>query len=42
MSTISAGMYGMTMFQEVENFDFIPDTETIEILGEDFQVLFVL
>lgn len=41
MSTISAGMYGMTLFQEVEKFDFIPDEETIDILGVEFSVLFV-
>ena len=41
MSTISAGMYGMNLFQEVEEFQIIPEGETIEILGENFQVLYV-
>lgn len=41
MSTISAGMYGMNLFQEVEKFEFIPDGETIDILGEEFKILFV-
>jgi len=41
MSTISAGLYGMNLFQEVEKFDFIPDGDSINLLGYEFKVLFV-